>query len=316
MCTFVFTKFVCNFRYNKEASKRRGDEVHVLYIDVLFFINFVMDIIIFLITTMILNKPLYLRKHLIGGGIAALLYCMLLMLPVLQHLPYSICTLFMPIISILYLYKPIKLKNFIKYYLISTSVAALIGGMSFTILYQLQYYIPTYKVTARYVLIIGICVGSIIYFSFYALRRRLVMPHFEYDLEIHYAGKIEHVLGLLDTGNMLYTPIGHRPVLVVTYDVIKNLLTEEECRDIESCHNDMGKLLELDKGPKYIIPFHSMGCEEGLLWGIMSECIILHKGVFERKISECVIGIAFEKICGDRVYKALIHPDFIVREGE
>lgn len=290
--------------------------MHVLYIDVLFLINFIMDTIIFIITTMILNKPLYIKKHLIGGAVAALLYCMLLILPVLQHLPYSICTLFVPVISILYLYKPIKLKKFIKYYLISTGVAALIGGISFTILYQLQYYIPTYKVSAGYVLVIGICVGGSLYFSFYALRRRFVMPHFEYDLEIHYDGKIGHILGLLDTGNMLYTPISHRPVVVVTYDVVKELLTEDECKDIESCHNDAEKLLEMDRGPKYIIPFHSMGCKEGLLWGIESECIVLHKGNFQKKIPRCVIGIAFEKICGDRVYKALIHPDFVVREEE
>lgn len=290
--------------------------MQVIYIDVLFLINFIMDIIIFFITTMILNKPLYIKKHLIGGGIAALLYCMLLLLPVLQHLPYSICTLIVPVISILYLYKPIKLKSFIKYYMISMGVAALIGGMSFTILYQLQYYIPTYKGSTGYILMIGVCIGGIIYFAFYALRKRLVMPHFEYDLEIHYCGKIGHVLGLLDTGNMLYTPIGHRPVLVVTYDAIKEMLTEEECKNIESCYNDMGKLLQMENGPKYIIPFHSMGCEEGLLWGIVSECIILHKGTLDKEIPKCVIGIAFEKICGDRMYKALIHPDFIIREGE
>lgn len=290
--------------------------MYVLYMDTLFLINFVMDIIIFWITTMILNKPLHLKKLLIGGTLAALLYCMLLIYPVLQCLPYSIYTLLVPIIPILYLYNPIHLKKFIKYYLVSTGVAALIGGISFTVWYQLQYYMPLYKPTVSYILVIGGSVGGISYFSFYALRKRLVMPHFEYDLEIHYDGKIEHVPALLDTGNMLYTPISHQPVLVVTYDVIKKMLSEEECQKIESCHNDVTKMLEMDKGPKYIIPFHSMGCESGLLWGVMSECIILHKGVFEKKVPKCVIGIAFENLCSDRVYKALIHPDFIVNEGE
>nr|WP_302596164.1 sigma-E processing peptidase SpoIIGA [uncultured Cellulosilyticum sp.] len=284
--------------------------------DILFLINFVMDIIIFIITTMILNKPLHLKKLLIGGIIAALLYCMLLIYPVLQRLPYSVYTLLVPVIPILYLYHPVRLKDFAKYYLLSTGVAALIGGASFTLWYQLQYYVPGYKPTLEFIFLIGIGVGFIVYFSFYAIRKRLVMPHFEYDLEIHYDGRMERVPALLDTGNMLYTPIGHQPVLVVTYDAIKKILEDEECKAIESCHNDVEKMMELDKGPRYIIPFHSMGCENGLLWGVMSECIVLHKGGFEKQIPKCIIGIAFGNLCSDRTYKALIHPDFIVSEGE
>lgn len=317
MYLIVFTKFVRILRYNKNVKvRRRGDSVYVLYMDILFLINFVMDSIIFWITTMLLNQTVYLRKILIGGGLAALIYCMLFSNPILQRLPYSISGLIVPVIPILYLYQPTHLKKFIKYYIISMGVAALIGGLSFTLWYQFQYYIPNYKLTLSYIIVISLSVGIIIYLSFYAIRKRFVMPHFEYDLEIHYDGKVECIPALLDTGNMLYTPMGHKPVLVVTYDVMKNILNAEECKRIESCRNDIEKMLVIDEGPKYIIPFHSMGCEKGLLWGVMSECIILHKGVFKKQIPKCVIGIAFDKLSNSRMYKALIHPDFIVNEGE
>ncbi len=284
--------------------------------DILFLINFMMDIIIFIITTMMLNKPFNLKRIMIASIIAALLYCMLLIYPVLQRLPYSVYAMLIPVIPILYLYRPMCLKKFFKYYLISTCVAALIGGISFTLWYQLQYYILGYKPTLEFILLIGIGVGIMVYSLFYAIRRRLIMPHFEYDLEIYYDGKVQIISALLDTGNMLYTPIGHQPVLVVTYEAVKDLLAEEESQAIQSCHNDMEKMMELDKFPKYIIPFHSMGCENGLLWGVMSECIVLHKGGFEKQIPKCVMGIAFGSLCSNRAYKALIHPDFILSEGE
>ena len=284
--------------------------------DILFLINLVMDVITFLITTMILNKPLHLRRILIAGAQGALLYCMLLIYPVLQQCTNSLWALLVPILPIIYLYRPVNFKCFTKYYLMSTAVAAFIGGVSFTIWYRLQYYFPTYKPTLSYIIGIGILIGVITYCSFYAIRKRFFMPYLEYEIEIQYRGKVEKIPALLDTGNRLYTPISHRPVLVVTFEAIKALLSYKECQNIEMCQNDPKKILEMDEGPRYIIPFHSMGCKDGLLWGIVSECVILYKSTFKRQLKECVIGIAFGDLCNDRDYKALLHPDFIINGGD
>lgn len=291
--------------------------MYVVYMDILFLINVIMNSIIFCIVTMILNKHIKVMRLIIGSIIGALLYCMLIVFPVLQGLPYGVYTLTIPILSILYIYKPLDLKAFIKIYLICTGVAFLIGGATFSLWYVVGYNQPLYAVSIFYMLSIGLLVGGCIYLSFYMLRRRLIMPLFEYDIEIKCKDKEIHLKSILDTGNCLYTPISHRPVVVITYDAFKQLLTSEEKEVIESCHYNVQEMLKYNEhGPKYIIPFNSIGCESGMLWGMEVDEMNICKTHFKRHIPKCIVGIAFGPLFSDQAYKALLHPDFIMNEGE
>ena len=86
--------------------------MYVLYIDILFIINWSMNVLIFYCLTLVMNKKIKHWRIIIAGMIAALLYCMLVILPILQSIPHWIYALFIPTLPILYLYKPDKIKAF------------------------------------------------------------------------------------------------------------------------------------------------------------------------------------------------------------
>lgn len=295
--------------------------MYVVYIDILFAINWSMDILIFYCITLVLNKKIKYWRIIIAGMIAALIYCMLVISPILQSIPYWLYTLFIPTCSILYLYKPCSLKTFLKIYLLAMMIAAVFGGLIFNIWYTFGTYVEEINTMGIYMLVgIGLVISCFFYSSFYFLRRRFIFPAFEYQLKLKNYGKSSQLSALLDTGNLLYTPISHLPVIVVEYESVKNLLTEGQRMNFESYRNSSEK--EIEEGimsgkckPDVLIPFNSVGCKSGYLWGFKVEEVTIKRLTGEKAISNCMIGISNESLFSDRQYHALLHPEFILEEA-
>ena len=295
--------------------------MYVVYIDILFAINWSMDILIFYCVTLILNKKIKFWRIIIAGMIAALIYCMLVILPILQSIPYWLYTLFIPTCSILYLYKPCSLKVFLKIYLLSMMIAAVFGGLIFNLWYTFRIADKESSSIGVYMLWgIGLVVTCIFYSGFYFLRRRFIFPAFEYQLELRHHGKRSQLSALLDTGNLLYTPISHLPVIVIEYEEVKHLLTEAQRKNFESYRKSSEKVIQegLATGeckPDVLIPFNSVGCKAGYLWGFKIEEMSIKQLSGEKVISNCVIGISNESLFSDGAYHALLHPEFILEEA-
>ncbi len=290
--------------------------MYVIYMDVLFMINFVMDTIIFWIVGMLVNQSIKVWRLIGGGLLAASLYCILVIVPFLQYVPYPLYSLMIPIMPILYIFKPIHFKQLLKYYGIAMLVAALLGGITFSLWYFMGKSTNSIRQLHALTLVgIGIVVGLIFYCSFYYIRKRLILPSFEYQLEFVQGEKRVRLRALLDTGNCLYTPITHKPVIVVEYNWVKELLTEEEQKIYEQFKNDLITLVEQKNHKmKYLIPFNSIGCETGMILGIEVDELIIKKMSLTRHFNKCIIGIAQMPLFNDHSYNALLHPEYILRE--
>lgn len=295
--------------------------MHVIYIDVLFAINWYMDVLIFYCVSLILNQRIKLRRLALAGILASLVYCMLIILPILQSIPYSFYTLFIPTIAILYLYKPQNLKTFIKLYGLCMIVSAIFGGMLFNIWYMFNH--SSEKISSIGVvtlILVGLLITIIFYNSFYFIRRRFIFPSFEYEIKISNKEGCVEVKALLDTGNLLYTPITHEPVVVVEYESVKALLSEAQQIEYETYRrckeNEMEEALISERcRPEILIPFKSVGCTAGYLWGIRVDEMDIRKVMAETKVPDCIIGISSESLFSDKQYSALLHPEFILEEA-
>ncbi len=294
--------------------------MYVLYIDILFMINWIMNTLIFYCISLILNKRTKHSNTMIAGAIAALVYCMLIISPLLQKIPHTIYALVVPIPSLLFLYKPTHYKIFIKQYFVSMFIAAIFGGMVFNCWYMIngaQSRVSTISILVLVGIGVGICSGF--YGAFYWLRRQFIFPSFEYKLKIQNKGKDVIVQSLLDTGNLLYTPIKHEPVLVVEYDVMKPLLSVQQKREYEAfcCASELEieeRVLSGIYGVNQLIPFNSVGCKSGFLWSIQVDDILIQKYTKQVLVHPCIIGLSSEKLFSDGQFKALLHPELIIEE--
>lgn len=294
--------------------------MYVVYLDILFGISWYMDILIFYCVTLILNYPIKIWRVIGAGLIASLLHCMLILCPILQFVPYSLYSLLVPIISILYLYKPKSLKGFMKLYLLCTLVAAVFGGIIFNVWFTFNYATKEiHSIELGMLFLIGGLTMLCFDRGFYFIRRRLIFPSFEYCLTLKNRSKCVEVKALLDTGNLLYTPIKHEPVVVVEYERIKDLLSIQQILQFEKYRTSKSLDMEeaLARGvyqPDVLISFNSVGCSAGYLWGVRIDQMLIKGRAGAKEFSSCVIGISCDSLFSDGQYHALLHPEFILEE--
>lgn len=88
------------------------------------------------------------------------------------------------------------------------------------------------------------------------------------------------VRGFFDTGNLLMDPIVGKPVHIVKKEILRE---------------------QIDKGmlPLRLIPFHSLGKEEGLLEAVTIEGMYIFKGEQPLYLERPVLGLAEEKLFQD-----------------
>lgn len=287
--------------------------MYVIYIDMLFCINWIMDFFIFYTSLLILNRKISWKQLIIITTFSAIMACMVVVSPVLQRIPTWIYAIGTSIIPISYLTKPLVIKDLFRPFIVFHGVAFLLGGAIFNIWTLFYDYYSITCVSILLLITIALLCTSLIYFSFEQIRQRCILPLFEYEMDIFHDKQCIRLKSLLDTGNCLYTPITHKAVIVSTYEALKPILTPQQLAFLSKKKQVLTKELFSDMPfePCYIIPFHSVGCSEDILFGIEVEKVVIRRATLETCIEKCVIGIASEPLFRTSTYQALLHPDYI-----
>lgn len=135
------------------------------------------------------------------------------------------------------------------------------------------------------------------------LKKKLIVIH---------NNKTAEITALLDTGNSLVDPISLSPVIIVEYKSVKNLFSEAICAGLERMETNniewiMSEVTEKGLSTR-IIPFSSLGKENGMLIGFVPDRVEIHDECGVRVLGKCVIGLYNKPLSKDRSYAALLNP--------
>lgn len=129
------------------------------------------------------------------------------------------------------------------------------------------------------------------------------------DVEIYAGDTCKKVKGLYDTGNQLYDIYTGKPVSILEYDVIKNLLSQEEAAELA----DMMKLQEAGTCTAalhpHFIPYSSVGNEQGLLLAVTLQQLCIHKDGLTQRIVCPTVGLSDKPLSHTGHFQMIIHPD-------
>jgi stage II sporulation protein GA (sporulation sigma-E factor processing peptidase) len=137
-----------------------------------------------------------------------------------------------------------------------------------------------------------------------------------YKVKIEYDGRITEIVGMLDTGNGLYSLLGHRPVVLVTCQASFSLLSSEAVEflnknssntwvsNIDQCQ-DTAWLSRVE-----IIPYQSVGSRNMLL-GFRPDSITLITEYGPVHTTNVLLGIYDGLLAGGSGCQALLHPALI-----
>ena len=274
----------------------------VVYIDEVFIINFIVNLILLSLTRKIAcirsHKTMLFVGALIGGLYSALVFVP--QLGFLYTLLASCC--FLVLIEITFGIKRIKeyIKTIAVFYLISFGF----GGASYGIISLLQvrggsmpFILLAFSVSIAYLLITLVS---------WHRRNKLQKEEQMVSIRIVLGGKQVKADCLVDTGNALYEPIFHRPVIVVESKQLSSLFPEGFKADLTS--QSLKLLNKLSSLRIFCIPFRSLGQEKGTILGFIPDKVYIIRDDKEIHIPNAIIGAYDGCLSSDDRYNGLLNP--------
>ena len=288
-----------------------------LYVDVIFLENIFMNSIILLATGVILKNP----TKIIGNLIASLIGSIYAIIIYISHIKiYS--NFFSKVIlscAIVYIaFKPRTIKSFFKHLIIFYLTSFTFGGVAFAllyfvrpqdILYQEGVLIGTYPI--KIILAGGIIGFIIITLSFKNIKGRLSKKDLNCNLIIYSSKRELKINAIIDTGNFLKDPITKMPVVVVEKENLRGIFSNNILDNLTEIIN--GEEVDLGEYSSKIriIPFKSLGKENGLILGIKMDEIEIEYQDIQNKLKDVIIGIYNGSLSKNGKYGALLGMDII-----
>lgn len=279
----------------------------VVYIDEVFLINFIVNLILLSVTRKIIcirsSKIMLFVGAAVGG-----IYASLVFMPQL-HFFYTIYGKFLFSILLVGLTYGIKrIKEYLKaigvFYLISFGF----GGTCYGVVSLLQLKgdtLPLLILAAS----TALAYGLITLVSRHR-RSKILKEDQMVGLRIEMGDKDVTIDCLVDTGNALYEPFTRRPVIIAESEQIKSLLPNGF--NIESAQRSL-ECLQAGESPLKLrlIPFRSLGQDNGLILGFIPDKVWILHGEKQIHIKDAVIGIYEGRLSSDDRYKGLMNPELL-----
>lgn len=293
----------------------------VVYIDVLFVVNLIINYLLLLASSVFTGIKIN-KFRVLAGSLVGAVYAVFMFFP---NFSYIYSTFFKMLISMLivaisFSFYTIRsyLKTLIVFYIVSfgfggcvlgvfyfSDVGARLGAVySNGILY---FNLPWTILLISW----GLFFISIKLFGFFSqktykshcLKRKIIL---------HLDSKSAEITALLDTGNSLVDPVTLTPVIIVEYKLIKELFCEEIKATLNQLNSDnLNWILDdvTQKGlPIRLIPFSSIGKENGMLLGFVPDNVEILDSYGVKSINKCVVALYDKPISSDRSYGALLNP--------
>jgi len=217
-----------------------------------------------------------------------------------------------------------NLKTMLKQLVIFYLTSFCFGGAAYYLLYNIRpnliqgsngVLVGTYPI--KIAVLGGILGFFIINISFKIIKSKLTKKDMLYDIEICYKQNKSNIKVILDTGNLLTDPITKTPVLIVEANKLKNLISEKILNNIEDIiyNSTFEEVAEEIKTRCSIIPFSSIGKNNGIIIGFRPDYIKIYTDEGEKIRKKVIVGIYNNKISKNGLYSGLIGLN-LLNEGE
>ena len=269
-----------------------------IYLDIVFLENTLMNYIILYATGFIQKKKMKNMRLIISSVLGAL-YAILSYLDIVPIYSALFMKILLSTIMIYIAFENETIKQMVKNLLLFYLVSFVIGGCALALLYMISpknvsfkngVLVGTYPM--KVTLLAGIIGFLIIQYSFSVNKRQMKLKDLLCDLEIFINNQNIKMKGYIDSGNTLKDPLSKKPVIIVEKNMMSNVI-------------DINNLIGGDENLKIrLIPFKSIGKQNGMLIGIKPEYIKIKYNDSKIKTKDVIVGIYDKKI--SKNYSALI----------
>lgn len=293
-----------------------------IYIDIVIIENLIMNYII-LCATGIVSKNKIRHLRLIMASLLGAIYSVVAYMKILEIYSNIVLKILLSVIIVYIAYNPQTVKKLWKTLVMFYLVSFVFGGVAFSLIYIIKpqdiimkngLFLGTYPLKT---IILGAIVAfTIIIIAVKIIRKKFTTKDMICDIEIMLNNKKINTKALIDTGNMLKEPITNTPVVVVEKILLYECIPKEILNNINQIIGG-----DLEKIPQQIqsqyisklklIPFSSLGKQNGMLLGIKVQQIKIIKESEEITKENIIVGIYQQSLTKNGEYQALMGMEFI-----
>lgn len=287
-----------------------------------------MNYIILFATLIIIKSNIkYQQIKLIISSIIGSIYAVIVYLNILSIYSNILAKIILSIVMVYVAFEPKNIKQLFKQLLIFYLVSFIFGGCTFALIYFIKpenikinngVFVGTYPM--KVALIAGVVAFLITQIAFKINKNKLSSKNIIFSIKIYLDSKELKVKALVDSGNMLKDPISGMPVIIVEKNVLYKIIPKEILDNIENMigGDENKEQLNTQKYLKKIrmVPFMSIGKENGMLIGIRIDKIKIETEDINIENENVIVGIYDKKLTKDNKYNALIGLNLLEREDE
>lgn len=291
---------------------------YVVYIDVLFLVNFFMDYIILTLTGAILRFPAGALKKCVGAASGATCYCIMLFLPAGCRLWGSAVLMLIAAGLMGRMVFSLKSPREICRFLVIFYAAAFLTGGTVTAMYyntRLGYYIRKAVKGDEYAQIMtgvlaGMVLAACIFMKMILVcvreRQREAALYYEVTLCMSEVERTE--TALFDTGNHLKEPVSHKPVVIVDMTLGGELLDKKTYEAIKRFYQT-GNLTEAE-GIR-LVPFRSVGKQNGILAAVFFDSMVIRGVQGDIRRTEVCVAISEGPVSVKGKYRVILNAELM-----
>lgn len=261
-----------------------------IYIDSLFFLNFIFDLMLLFLMKKILKCTATHLSLVIGAAFGAAMVCVLIIFPYIGLLPKLVlmyCFISMGMIKIAF--RNISVKGILKAQLLLYVLSFVFGGMVQWIAINIPFVrkngLKMTEVTGMGCIAFVLC--SFVYQQWKRKKTGFVrVTLYRDDKEIT-------VMALVDTGNGLTEPISGKPVSVIEKRYIEDAEAMKE--NASYC----------------VIPYHSVGRAHGIMEGFRIPKMVIEAEERKITVENTVLGICEGNISSTGNYQMILNPKLL-----
>ena len=293
-----------------------------IYLDIIFWENFILNFIILIAVSVITKAKRNYIKIITAsliGSVYAIFYYLIRMNLIIEFF----MKIFLSFVMVYVSFCPRTFKDCLRKIIIFYLTSFVFGGGAIAIIYMVN----SGKVSIQNGIIIGsysiktIFIGimiafAIIVISFKLIKSKISKKDLLCEIQIKLNNEIIKTIAMIDTGNMLKEPITNIPVIVVEKDILDKAIPETILNNIENILGGDFTKISNEIENEYIsklkvIPYMSLGKENGMLLGIKADEASFTDGDGEIKLQKVIIGIYNKKLSKNGKYHALVGINFL-----
>ena len=288
-----------------------------IYIDIVLIENLIMNYIILFTTAVVLkikvNHIRLILASLLGAGYSIIAY-----MEIIKVYSSIILKIILSVLIIYIAFNPQNIKKMCKDLLLFYLVSFVFGGAAFALIYIIKpqnilmkngLFLGTYPL--KTVMLGAVVAFCIIIGAFAIIKNKISKKDMFCEIEILINQKKIKTKAMIDTGNMLKEPITNVPVIVVEHILLYSCMPKEILNNLKEIMGGDFKNIPCDIQEKYIsklklIPFSSLGKQNGMLIGIRPEYVKVITDEQEKINKNVIIGIYEKSLTKKGEYQALI----------